>query len=118
MRRIKLLPIVLIALVIGHSADAQFDIQNVYPVENSHSYVEFSITYMGYAEVRGGFSDFDGTIVYDDGQPEHTSVTFRIGVESIDTGNDWRNRDLQSPGWFGAEEFPEITFSSSKASVV
>ncbi|MEO0337791.1 MAG: YceI family protein [Bacteroidota bacterium] len=91
-----------------------FNIDYLYPIEGSHSYFEFETTYMGYAKVRGSFSTFYGSIYYNPDQPTQTSVSFQIDVESIDTNNDWRDRDLKSKNWFLAEEFPHIHFSSSK----
>ena len=93
------------------------DMAEIFPIENSHSYVNFSITYMGYAQVRGSFDDFQGTIRYDENDLSKTSVSFQVQVASIDTNNDWRDKDLQSPGWFDAEAFPVIRFSSTKARV-
>lgn len=89
-----------------------FSMDQIFPIEASHSYVGFSATYMGYAKVKGRFVDFQGSIRYDEQHPELTSVSFLIKTESIDTDNDWRDRDLKSKNWFDAESFPAITFVS------
>lgn len=113
MTKLKLL--ILSSVFIGFSANAQqFNIEHLYPIEASHSYVEFVATYMGYAKVRGNFSSFYGSIYYDPDNIGQTSVSFQIDVESIDTNNDWRDRDLKSKNWFLAEDFPHIKFISSK----
>ncbi len=103
-------------VVISNAQD--FNIKHLYPIETDHSYLEFEVTYMGYAKVRGSFGSFYGSIYYDPENPEQTSVTFQIDVESIDTNNDWRDGDLKSGNWFLAEEFPHIRFSSSRVSSV
>lgn len=90
-----------------------FSIEHVYPIEASHSYVNFVATYMGYAEVRGDFSTFNGTLYYNPEDPSQTSVSLRIDVSSIDSNNDWRDKDLKSDQWFDAESYPYIYFEST-----
>lgn len=92
-----------------------FNMGQFYPIESSHSYVSFVITYMGYARVRGNFADFSGTFRYDPNNPSSTSVSFSVDVNSIDTNNDWRDGDLKSEGWFHAEQYPSILFQSTSA---
>ncbi|MEM9260802.1 MAG: YceI family protein [Bacteroidota bacterium] len=104
---------ILFALLSTCLAGQSFDTEHLYPIENSHSFVQFEVTYMGYAKFKGNFSDFYGSIYYNPTAPESTSVTFQVDVESIDTNNDWRDRDLKSGNWFLAETFPHIHFSST-----
>lgn len=102
-----------LVLVLGQAfAQENFKISNFYPIESSHSYVGFSVKYMGYAQVRGRFEKFQGTIMYEDGSLKNTSVSFSIDVGSIDTDLDWRDKDLKSDNWFGVEAYPNIQFTS------
>ncbi len=103
--------------LLGFSAIAQerLELSQLFPVEASHSYVEFTITYMGYARFKGRFTDFDGLIYYDQKNPSRTSVSFAIKAESINTDNEYRDKDLKSENWFDVAKFPRITFVSKKA---
>jgi len=94
----------------------KFSVEHLYPIESSHSYINFVTTYMGYAKVRGSFGNFYGSIYYHPEDISQTSVSFQIEVESINTNNDWRDKDLKSGNWFLAEEFPHISFSSTNVS--
>lgn len=111
-------PTIIIYLLVMGTAFSQnagnndFDMSQIYPVEGSHSYVGFSVKYMGYAMVKGRFSDFRGTIRYDESDIKKTSVSFAVDVNSIDTENDFRDRDLKSDNWFDAENFPSMQFVS------
>ncbi len=118
MKRLIITSLLLSVMQLSYSQIKDFSIKHVYPIEASHSYMNFIATYMGYADVRGDFSDFSGAVYYDPENLENTSVSFRISVSSIDTNNEWRDKDLKSPHWFNAEAFPEINFisKSSKAS--
>jgi polyisoprenoid-binding protein YceI len=88
------------------------DLNQFFPIERSHSYVEFTIQYMGYARVKGRFSDFTGLIRFDEKNAGKTSVSLLIKTESIDTDHDFRDTDLKSENWFDAKKFPYITFIS------
>jgi polyisoprenoid-binding protein YceI len=86
-----------------------------FPIERSHSYIEFSVKYMGYAKVKGHFADFNGVIYYDDKDISKMSATIVVKVESIDTDLDFRDNDLKSEEWFDAKQFPLITFKSKRS---
>jgi polyisoprenoid-binding protein YceI len=92
-----------------------FKISEIFPIENSHSYVGFSVKYMGYAMLRGRFAEFQGSIRYVDSDITKTSASFSINVNSLDTDNEFRDQDLKSENWFAAEKFPKIYFTSTKA---
>ncbi|MCR9253678.1 MAG: YceI family protein [bacterium] len=115
MKRIIITALILVFTQLSYSQIKDFSIKHVYPIEAAHSYMHFIATYMGYADVRGDFSEFSGAVYYDPENVENTSVSFRIMVSSIDSNNDWRDKDLKSPHWFDAESFPEINFVSKSA---
>lgn len=86
-----------------------------FPIETSHSYIEFSVKYMGYAKVKGRFADFSGMIYYDDKGLERMSASVVVKVESIDSDLEFRDNDLKSENWFDAKQFPLITFVSKRS---
>jgi polyisoprenoid-binding protein YceI len=90
----------------------QIDFNQFYPIDRGHSFVEFSIRYMGYASVKGRFSDFSGLVRYDEQNPALTSVSLSIKSESINTDLTFRDNDLKSANWFDVKKFPTITFTS------
>lgn len=117
-QKLEMRKLLLLALFVAQGAIGQnksFNIEEFYPIERSHSYVVFSVKYMGYAQVKGNFADFGGTFRYDPEDISKTSVTFHVDVASIDTDLEWRDNDLKSERWFEAETFPTITFSSKSA---
>lgn len=100
--------------ITANAQDSIFNIHEFYPIENSHSYIEFSVKYMGFAMVKGRFQKFKGTFKYDENDISKTSVSLWIDVNSIDTDHDRRDKDLKSEDWFDAEKFPNITFVSKQ----
>ena len=67
----------------------------MYPIERSHSFIGFSIKYMGFAKVRGRFESFNGSFRYDENDISKTSLSLHIDVKSIDTDLNFRDRDLR-----------------------
>lgn len=106
--------LMLLSALILKAQDKEFNIHEFYPVENSHSYIEFSVKYMGFAKVKGNFEKFNGTFRYDENDIYKTSISMEIEVNSIDTDNDNRDRDLKSKNWFDVENFSKITFVSEE----
>jgi len=91
-----------------------FKMSQIFPIDTGHSYVGFSIQYMGFAKMRGRFADFSGSIRYVEGDITKTSATVIIKTESIDTDHDFRDKDLKSDNWFDAAKFPVIRFQSKR----
>jgi polyisoprenoid-binding protein YceI len=70
-----------------------------------HSNVSFEIAYAGVNTFRGSFRDFTATLV--DGKLEGSAK-----VASIEIKDEQLNGHLQTPDFFDAERFPEITFKA------
>ena len=87
--------------------------QGTYSIDTAHSNVGFKIRHL-VARVSGEFTEFDGTIVTDFRNLDASSVEFTITTASIDTDNEKRDGHLRSADFFDAENYPEITFKSSK----
>lgn len=114
-KRLFLATAVLSCLVSGPALSRQFDMSQIYTIDTAHSYVGFQIKYMGFAKVRGRFTDFSGTVRFDDQDATRTSATVRIAVASLSTEHEWRDKDLKSDQWFDAETFPTIKFQSTRS---
>jgi polyisoprenoid-binding protein YceI len=84
-----------------------------YAIDPTHSEVSFQVRHL-LTKVRGRFTDFSGTIEFDEAQPERSSITFTINTASIDTGTPDRDTHLRSGDFFAVEQYPAITFSSSR----
>lgn len=83
-------------------------------IDPSHSEIQFSVRHMMISTVRGRFNKFSGTVEADEQNPTGARVKVEVDVSSIDTGDEKRDTHLRSPDFFDIEEFPTMTFKSSR----
>ena len=109
----KLFILPLLAILVA--ANPFFAATTKYETDVNHSNIGFSIPIMGgLSHVRGKFTDFKVSIVYDDKDVTKSSVEAVIKTTSIDTGVEGRDKHLRTADFFDAEKNPEITFKSSR----
>jgi polyisoprenoid-binding protein YceI len=85
-----------------------------FDIERGHSAVEFSVRFMGLSTVRGAFTDYHGTIMYDPADITKSSVSVVIKARGINSNNENRDRDLKSANFFDVEKYPLILFRSER----
>ena len=85
--------------------------KTTYTIDKAHSEVTFQVRHL-LTKVRGRFSDFEGTIEYDEQHPEQSSVNATIKAASIDTNESDRDNHLRSADFFDVEKNPALTFTS------
>lgn len=90
----------------------------LFGLDRSHSTLKFSVDVFGMVETEGTFDDYSATILYNEEDMTKTEVIVRIQAESIDTGSDFRDRDLNSERFLHTEEYPEIVFRSTSLEAV
>lgn len=86
----------------------------VWEIDPAHSTIEFAVKHMMFTTVRGRFKSFSGTVRVDENNPDRSSVEVRIDAGSIDTGVADRDAHLRSADFLAVEEYPEITFRSTR----
>jgi len=82
-------------------------------VNNDHSDVSFVISYMGISEVRGLFSDFNGSLEISEDE-KISKILVSIKASSIFTGNRMRDGHLKGNDFLQVKENPLIVFQSEK----
>lgn len=83
-------------------------------IDLSHSHVQFTVRHMMISKVRGTFERFEGTVNYDEAAPTNTTVDVSIALDSISTRDEKRDAHLLSADFFNADEFPVMTFTSTR----
>lgn len=82
-------------------------------IDVAHSSISFKVRHLGISNVRGEFLTYDAEVLMDGADLSTLAVDATIETTSIDTGNERRDNHLRSDDFFGAEEFPNMTFTST-----
>ena len=83
-------------------------------IDLAHSHINFTVRHMMISKVRGTFETFSGSVNFDEANPANTTVDISIDAGSINTREEQRDGHLRSPDFLNADEFPTLTFKSTK----
>ncbi|GAA3491881.1 MULTISPECIES: YceI family protein [Streptomyces] len=86
-----------------------------YTVDASHSSIGFTARHAMVTNVRGAFTDHEGTLTLDGSNPAASGASITVRMASIDTGAPDRDNHLRSADFFDVETYPEMTFRSTGA---
>ncbi len=85
-----------------------------YTIDSTHVNVTWQVSHLGFSLYQGRFNEIEGTLDLDTANIENSKLSVTIQTASIDTVSDKLDDELRAPEAFGAEEFPTITFTSTK----
>ncbi|MFI9582468.1 YceI family protein [Streptomyces sp. NPDC052236] len=86
-----------------------------YTLDPAHTSIGFTVRHAMVTNVRGSFTDFQGTLHLDGSDPAQSTAELDIQIASVDTGMADRDGHLRSADFFDAEKFPKMTFRSTRA---
>ena len=87
----------------------------LWTIDPAHTQVSFEVKHMMFAKVRGSFEAVSGDFQMGDSDDLGSwSVNATIRADSINTGQAQRDEHLRSPDFFDVEEYPELTFVSTR----
>ena len=93
--------------------DREIPVPGVYTIDATHTTVEFSGRHLMITKITGRVTELSATITIDD-EPERSRFVVELKVASIDTGNHERDAHLRSADFFDADNYPTISFRSTK----
>ncbi|WP_371618064.1 YceI family protein [Streptomyces sp. NBC_00454] len=86
-----------------------------YVIDPAHTSIGFTVRHAMVTNVRGTFSDHEGTLHLDGSDPARSTAVIDVKIASVDTGIADRDGHLRSGDFFDAETFPLMTFRSTSA---
>ena len=100
----------LLGLVVSVCLLSAFSIDNLLSWQISEDYsIRFSNS-----KAKGHFTDFAGTIEYNEENLADSHFDIEIAVSSIKTGNFLKNNHAKGDKWFDAKQYPTIDFTSKE----
>jgi len=91
---------------------------DLYKIDPVHTSVVFSVAHTGLSYTYGMFRKASGAYQLDKANPANNQFQFVILTDSVDTNNQERDEHLRSADFFNVQQYPEITFQSTKCSLV
>lgn len=91
---------------------------SAWQIDPQHSSAQFAVRHLGLSTVRGAFSKLSGTMQLDDQDITKSSIEISIDVNTVDTREPDRDKDLRSERFFDVAHFPAMTFKSKKVEQV
>jgi len=87
-------------------------VAGTWTIDTVHSEVSFVVRHLMISKVRGRFEKFEATIVTAE-DPLKSTVTAKVDLSSINTGQEQRDAHIRSGDFFEVEKYPEMTFVST-----
>jgi polyisoprenoid-binding protein YceI len=85
-----------------------------YQIDPVHSEVSFRIRHL-MGRVFGTFTDWSGAVTVDPSDLSTLQADVTVRTASIHTLNEQRDAHLRTPDFFAADEYPTMTFRSTRA---
>lgn len=82
-------------------------------IDPSHSEVLFKVKHLMISTVTGSFREFGAEAELEGDDLANARVSFWANTASVHTNDANRDKHLASPDFFGSEEFPKLTFTST-----
>lgn len=92
---------------------AGIDLTGTYTIDAAHSRIGWQARHAMVTNVRGNFSDFEGTFVINEADPSASSASLTIQTGSVSSSQEQRDGHIKSPDFFDVETHPTITFAST-----
>ena len=109
MRRLIVLTLILVLIPASTTLAA-----DKYTIDPAHCHIGFSVRHLVINNIRGRFTDYEGSIIYDEQDITQSSVEITIKAQSVNTDVQPRDEHLRTSEFFDAAKFPDITFKSTR----
>jgi polyisoprenoid-binding protein YceI len=88
--------------------------KSIWKIDPAHTNVQFSAKHMMISTVKGQFKQVIAEVDWDEQDVTKSSVVATIDASSLVTGVDMRDNHLRSADFLHAEQYPAITFKSTR----
>ena len=87
-------------------------VAGTWAIDPVHSEVSFTVRHMMVSKVRGRFDKFEGSFTTGE-DPLQSTVTAKVDLSTINTGQEQRDAHIRSADFFEVEKHTHMTFAST-----
>jgi polyisoprenoid-binding protein YceI len=84
-------------------------------LDPTHTSITFFVSHIGFADTAGMFLESEGSFSYDEEAKELKTAVITVKTDSVFTNHDKRDEHLRGTDFLNTGEFPEMTFTATKA---
>ncbi len=88
-----------------------------YEFDKEHTTILFFINHVGFSDMVGVFTTFNGSFTFDPAHPEEGKVDITLKPSGIRTSSETLDKELQGDKFFNTDKFPSIHFVSNSVKV-
>ncbi|WHT39035.1 YceI family protein [Myroides odoratus] len=88
--------------------------KSIWVLDPTHSEIGFKVKYMMFTNIAGKFTSIQAVIENENDNFETSTISFTAEANSIDTNNGDRDKHLRSAEFFDVENYPKLSFKSTK----
>lgn len=107
--KIPRLPVMVLGATLLLPLAAHAQVWNINPNASS---LAFTANFNG-QPVNGRFNNWYGKVFFDPDNLRASDITITVATNSVSTGEMGRDQTLQSPEWFGTQNFPNAVFKTT-----
>ena len=104
--KLLMLPLLLLASLPALCAETMI-------IDPSHSAVVFHWNHFGFSNPVARFEKIEGKLVLDEADLAKSSVTVKLALDGLRTGDDFLNKRLKTAEFLDAATYPDISFQST-----
>src|SRR5690349_7049014 len=89
-----------------------------FQIDTHHSEITFKVRHLVISSVSGAFTNFKGTVEFDESNPAKSEISVEIDAASINTRDGMRDGHLKSPDFLDVVNYPTITFKNTDIKLI
>jgi len=109
----KKLLIIAILIIIVTLSSFKSTPPSIWKVDKNHAKIGFSITHNMTSDVEGNFKSFDAIITTMGEDFAGAEFDFSADAASVNTDNEYRDKNIMNADFLDAEKFPKVIFKST-----
>jgi len=95
------------------TTNAAYASPQTYEFDKAHTQILFFVSHLGFSMSQGEFHDYDGKIIFDEENPENSTVEVVIQTDSIDMDDQKWDKHMKNEDFFDVKKYPTMTFKST-----